>query len=131
MARVREGNGKEEEQIEQGVGVTLMESGIPGRASSWLVPGLSFLIRGEEGDGSWRLRMRPHRDPDGIPMGSTRGIRRPSPTAGPGAGHLPRKETEMEQAQTWMGLRRTAEVVAEAGAETGWVAGIRGMVEAP
>ena len=44
MARVREGKGKEEEQIEEGVGVTLMASGVPGRASSWPAPGLSFLI---------------------------------------------------------------------------------------
>ena len=75
--------------------------------------------------------MRPRRDPDGIPMGSTRGRRCPSPAAGQGAGHLPRKETETEPARTWMGLGRAAEVVAEAVAETGWVAGICGVVEAP
>ena len=46
MARVREGKGKEEEQIEEGVGVTLMASGVPGRASSWPAVGSKVCLEG-------------------------------------------------------------------------------------
>ena len=124
MARVREGKGKEEEQIEEGAG-DLDGERRPGQsefmAGAWpLLPDLR---------GGRRVMASGACIRTVILMGSTRGRCRPSPAVGPGAGHLPRKETETEPERTWMGLGRAAEVVAEAGMKTGWVTGIRGVEE--
>ena len=113
----KRGSGRDRRRGEEERGPTLVAGDTP--TTRWTKP----YPRETVARGRWSTRA-----PD---LGGARGRRRASPAAGPGAGHLPRKETETEPARTWMGLGRAAEVVAEAGAETGWVAGIRGVVEAP